>query len=107
MNLSVKKIENRSTFGEVMDNIVVPCFFDSQCRYIFSRLDLYNNVILIFPPNFYSQRPTAVEILIINFKGSVFIGTPCSLQSYRRTDALAKAHIGEVGRSVKQCAAFK
>jgi len=27
VNLSVKKIENRSTFGEVMDNIVVPCFF--------------------------------------------------------------------------------
>jgi len=26
MNLSVKKFENRSTFGEVMDNIVVPCF---------------------------------------------------------------------------------
>jgi len=26
MNLPVKKIENRSTFGEVMDNIVVPCF---------------------------------------------------------------------------------
>jgi len=24
VNLSVKKIENRSTFGEVMDNIVVP-----------------------------------------------------------------------------------
>ena len=31
MNLSVKKIENWSTFGKVMDNIVVPCFFDSQC----------------------------------------------------------------------------
>jgi len=31
LNLSVKKIENRSTSGEVMDNIVVPCFFDSQC----------------------------------------------------------------------------
>ena len=30
VNSSVKKIENRSTFGEVMDNIVVPCFFDSQ-----------------------------------------------------------------------------
>ena len=30
MNLPVKQIENRSTFGEVMDNIVVPCFFDSQ-----------------------------------------------------------------------------
>ena len=27
MNLSVKKVENRSTFGKVMDNIVVPCFF--------------------------------------------------------------------------------
>ena len=28
VNLSVKqKIENRSTFGEVMDNIVLPCFF--------------------------------------------------------------------------------
>ena len=27
MNLSVKKFENRSTFGEVMDSIVVPCFF--------------------------------------------------------------------------------
>jgi len=27
----VKKFENRSTFGEVMDNNVVPCFFDSQC----------------------------------------------------------------------------
>jgi len=26
VNLSVKKNENRSTFGEVMDNIVVPCF---------------------------------------------------------------------------------
>ena len=33
MNLSVKKCENRSTFGEVMDNIVVPCFFNSQCSY--------------------------------------------------------------------------
>jgi len=22
-----QKIENRSTFGEVMDNIVLPCFF--------------------------------------------------------------------------------
>jgi len=32
VNLSVK--ENRSTFDEVMDNIVVPCFFDSQCRYL-------------------------------------------------------------------------
>ena len=30
LNLSVKEFENRSTFGEVMDNIVVPCFFDSQ-----------------------------------------------------------------------------
>jgi len=28
-----KKFENRSTFGEVMDNIVVPCFFDSQCSF--------------------------------------------------------------------------
>jgi len=27
LNLSVKKFENRSTFGEVMDNIVVPCSF--------------------------------------------------------------------------------
>ena len=27
VNPSVKKIENRSSFGEVMDNIVVPCFF--------------------------------------------------------------------------------
>jgi len=27
VNMSVKKSENRSTFGEVMDNIVVPCFF--------------------------------------------------------------------------------
>jgi len=27
VNLSVKKIENQSTFREVMDNIVVPCFF--------------------------------------------------------------------------------
>ena len=27
VNLSVNKIENWSTFGEVMDNIVVPCFF--------------------------------------------------------------------------------
>jgi len=35
VNLSVKKFENRSTFGKVMDNIVVPCFFDSQCIYIF------------------------------------------------------------------------
>jgi len=27
-----KKFENRSTFGEVMDNIIVDCFFfDSQC----------------------------------------------------------------------------
>jgi len=26
VNLSVKKIENRSIFGEVVDNIVVPCF---------------------------------------------------------------------------------
>ena len=31
VNLSVKKFENRSTFGEIMYNIVVPCFFDSQC----------------------------------------------------------------------------
>jgi len=31
VHLSVKKNENRSTFGEVMDKIVVPCFFDSQC----------------------------------------------------------------------------
>ena len=32
VNLSVKKkFENRSTFGEVMDNIAVHCFFDSQC----------------------------------------------------------------------------
>ena len=32
VNLSVKKkFKNRSTFCEVMDNIVVPCFFDSQC----------------------------------------------------------------------------
>ena len=29
VNLSEKKNENWSTFGEVMDNIVVPCFFDS------------------------------------------------------------------------------
>ena len=27
VNLSVKKFENRSTFGEVMDNIIVDCFF--------------------------------------------------------------------------------
>jgi len=27
----VRKIENRFTFGEVMDNIIVACFFDSQC----------------------------------------------------------------------------
>ena len=33
MNLSVKKIENRSRFGLVMDNIIVPYFFDSQCIY--------------------------------------------------------------------------
>jgi len=26
-----------STFGEVMDNIVVPCFFDSQCSSTFFR----------------------------------------------------------------------
>jgi len=32
VNLPVKKFENRLTFGEVMDNIVVPCFFYSQCR---------------------------------------------------------------------------
>ena len=31
VNVSEKKFENRSTFGKVMDNIVVPCFFDSQC----------------------------------------------------------------------------
>jgi len=31
-SVSEKKFENQSTFGEVMDNIVVPCFFDSQCR---------------------------------------------------------------------------
>jgi len=32
VNLSVKKFENRSTFGEVMDNIIVDCFFlNSQC----------------------------------------------------------------------------
>jgi len=34
VKLSVKKIENRSTFGKVMDNIVVPCFFDSQCSIV-------------------------------------------------------------------------
>jgi len=26
LNLSVKKFENRSTFGVVMDNIIVDCF---------------------------------------------------------------------------------
>jgi len=31
MNLSVKKFENRSTFGKVMDNIIMAYFFDSQC----------------------------------------------------------------------------
>ena len=25
-SVSEKKIENRSSFGEVMDNVVVPCF---------------------------------------------------------------------------------
>ena len=55
VNLSVKKFENLSTFGEVMDNIVVPCFFDSQCimqnlpevsvfmiNYNFIRSSIYN-----------------------------------------------------------------
>jgi len=27
VNLQVKKFENRSIFGEVMDNIIVNCFF--------------------------------------------------------------------------------
>ena len=34
MNLSVKNFEKQSTFGLVMDNIIVACFFDSQCRFI-------------------------------------------------------------------------
>ena len=32
LNLSVKKNENWSTFGEVTDNSIVGCFFDSHCR---------------------------------------------------------------------------
>jgi len=32
MNLQWTNFDNRSTFGEVMDNIMVDCFFDSQCR---------------------------------------------------------------------------
>jgi len=51
MNLSVKKIENRSTFCKVMDNIIVDCFFfdshsvrqrsagaSSQISNVFARL---------------------------------------------------------------------
>jgi len=34
VNLSVKNFEKQSTFGLVMDNIIVACFFDSQCRFI-------------------------------------------------------------------------
>jgi len=39
MNVSMKKIENRSTFSEVMDNIIVAGFFDSlyficDCSYV-------------------------------------------------------------------------
>ena len=37
INLSVKKCENRSTFGKVMDNIIVAGFFDSQCIYNYSQ----------------------------------------------------------------------
>jgi len=33
MNLSVKKIENLSTCGEVMDNIIVACFFLTHSVY--------------------------------------------------------------------------
>jgi len=37
VNLSVKKFENPSTFGEVMDNIVVPCFL-THSVYIISPI---------------------------------------------------------------------
>jgi len=33
VNLQVKHFENRSTFGQVMNNIIVDCFFDSQCSF--------------------------------------------------------------------------
>jgi len=36
LNLSVKNVENRSTFGEVMDSIIVDCLFDSQCIFAYS-----------------------------------------------------------------------
>jgi len=71
-SVSEKKIENRSTFGEVMDNIVVHCFFDSQCRYIFSRLDLYNNVILIFAPNFLLSKANSCGNINYKLEGVGF-----------------------------------
>jgi len=37
VNLSVKKCENRSTFGEVMDNIVVPYFLTHSVDYWLTR----------------------------------------------------------------------
>ena len=35
MNLSVKNFEHRSTFGEVMDNIIVDCFLTHSVSVIY------------------------------------------------------------------------
>ena len=39
---------------------------------------IYNNVILIGEPKFYCRIAATVQILITNFRGSLFIGTPCT-----------------------------
>jgi len=43
VNLSVKKkFENRSTFGEVMDNIVMPCFLTHSVVYYSTARSIVN-----------------------------------------------------------------
>jgi len=58
VNLSVKKIENRSTFGEVMDSIVVPCFFDSQCIYVCVPLQKWKDARLSWERSSYNEYET-------------------------------------------------
>ena len=35
VSLSVKNVQNRLTFWEVMGKSLVSCFFDSQCMYMY------------------------------------------------------------------------
>ena len=61
MNLSVKKFENRSTFGEVMDNIVVPCFFLTHGVYTYVRTSVTADVMVSSVANDVTMRTGAAS----------------------------------------------